>query len=161
MTINSDRDYTHIGKVIHDYRTKNGISHQKLADLCGVSQSTLQRVKTGETTLNIETAIRIADILGISLDELAGREGHHKEDPTIAARILELEHDKRNLEEAVRILSARLEEKDAIIADQRETIATQRTSIRRNDIFKTVLIAGIVFLMVCFVVAAVTLTLNL
>ena len=161
MTAGSDREYTHIGKVIHEYRTKNGITHQKLADLCGVSQSTLQRVKTGETALNIDTAIRIADILGISLDELAGRKKYHQEDPALVARLAELEHDKRNLEESVRVITARMEEKDQLISDQRQTISSQRASIRRNDIFKSILIGALAVLSLGFIAAAIIIALQL
>lgn len=151
MTINSDRDYTHIGKVINDYRTKNGISHQKFADLCGVSPSTLQRVKMGETALNIDTAIRIADILGISLDELAGR-GEHRalseaDRLTIATLESRMSEQTRTIESqqhTIELLEKDIEGKSLLIDSHAKTIYEQRRSIRRNDIFRNYLLAAFV-----------------
>ncbi len=151
MTVGSDREYTHIGKVIHEYRTKNGISHQKLADLCGVSPSTLQRVKMGETALNIDTAIRIADILGISLDELAGRGEHRALSEadrltiaTLESRMAEQSRTIESQQHTIALLEKDIEGKAQLIDSHAKTIFEQRKSIKRNDIFRNCLLAAFV-----------------
>lgn len=54
-------------------RKKRGISQQVLADLCVTSKDTIRRYENGENVPNLETAARIADCFGVSLDYLCGK----------------------------------------------------------------------------------------
>jgi transcriptional regulator with XRE-family HTH domain len=51
-------------------REREGLTQQELARAAGVAQSTIARFETGENTPNIETAKRIAQTLGVTLEEL-------------------------------------------------------------------------------------------
>ena len=54
-------------------RETAGLSQAKLAALTGVSPRTLQNWEYGMRTFDFASAARLADALGVSLDELAGR----------------------------------------------------------------------------------------
>lgn len=56
-------------------RKKRGISLRVLADLCVTSKDTIRRYENGECVPNIETAARIAEHFGVSLDYLCGQDG--------------------------------------------------------------------------------------
>lgn len=46
------------------------MTQEKLAQLAEVSLSQIRNIETSRTTCNIETALRIAKALGVSLDKL-------------------------------------------------------------------------------------------
>ena len=56
-----------------EIRKEKGISQRELAEKIHVDSSTLSYYESGRLKLTFEIAIEIADILEISLDELAGR----------------------------------------------------------------------------------------
>ncbi len=58
---------------IREIRKEKGISQRELAEKIHVDSSTLSYYESGRLKLTFEIAIEIADILEISLDELAGR----------------------------------------------------------------------------------------
>ncbi|MDD5109421.1 MAG: helix-turn-helix transcriptional regulator [Candidatus Omnitrophica bacterium] len=63
-----------IGEQIKKFRKKKGWSQQKLAEESGLSFNTITRIEQGigdSPTLN--TLVKLADVLGVGLDELAGR----------------------------------------------------------------------------------------
>lgn len=51
-------------------RIKRGISQEKLAELAGVSQSSITRFETGATMPPADAALRIADALGLSIEQV-------------------------------------------------------------------------------------------
>jgi len=60
-----------IAKNIKKYREKKGISQDKLSKLAGVTLHTITKIESGATPdPRIETVKKIADALGISVDEL-------------------------------------------------------------------------------------------
>jgi len=60
-----------IAKNIKKYRTKLGISQDKLSKLAGITLPTITKIESGATPdPRIETAKKIADALGISIDDL-------------------------------------------------------------------------------------------
>jgi transcriptional regulator with XRE-family HTH domain len=63
-----------IGEQIKKFRKKKGWSQQKLAEESGLSFNTITRIEQGigdSPTLN--TLVKLVDVLGVGLDELAGR----------------------------------------------------------------------------------------
>jgi transcriptional regulator with XRE-family HTH domain len=60
-----------IAKNIKKYREKQGISQDKLSKLAGVTLHTITKIESGATPdPRIETVKKIADALGISVDDL-------------------------------------------------------------------------------------------
>lgn len=63
-----------IGENIKEKRQALGLSQKKLAEKVGVCQQYLCRLEKDQNVPSIIMAADIADALGCSLDELAGRE---------------------------------------------------------------------------------------
>ena len=60
-----------IAKNIKKYRDKLGVSQDKLSKLAGVTLHTIAKIETGSTPdPRIETLRKIADALGVSIDDL-------------------------------------------------------------------------------------------
>jgi len=60
-----------IAKNIKKYRTKLGISQDKLSKLAGITLHTITKIESGATPdPRIETVKKIADALGVSIDKL-------------------------------------------------------------------------------------------
>ena len=51
-------------------RKLNGLSQEELADKINVSRQTLSKYETGESLPDVEKCKRIADVFGVSLDDL-------------------------------------------------------------------------------------------
>lgn len=51
-------------------RKLNGLSQEELADRINVSRQTLSKYETGESLPDVEKCKRIADVFGVSLDDL-------------------------------------------------------------------------------------------
>jgi len=63
-----------IGKQIKELRKNKGWSQQKLAEKAGLSFNTITRIEQGiGDSPTLKTLIKLADVLGVSLDELVGR----------------------------------------------------------------------------------------
>ena len=60
-----------IAKNIKKYRTKLGISQDNLSKLAGITLHTITKIESGATPdPRIETVKKIADALGVSIDDL-------------------------------------------------------------------------------------------
>ena len=60
-----------IAKNIKKYRTELGISQDKLSKLAGITLHTITKIESGATPdPRIETVKKIADALGVSIDDL-------------------------------------------------------------------------------------------
>ena len=60
-----------IAKNIKKYREKKGISQDKLSKLAGITLHTITKIESGATPdPRIETVKKIANALGVSVDEL-------------------------------------------------------------------------------------------
>ena len=91
-----------LGARIMQYRERRRLSITQLANLLGVDYMQISRYEKGKSMPSLETAVRLAGVLGISLDELAT--GSEPNLPTFKnARLLE-----------------RMRELDAIPADRQE-----------------------------------------
>lgn len=63
-----------LGEKISDLRKKNGISQEKLAELLGISRQAVTKWESGKGNPDTENLIRLAELFGVSLDELCGKE---------------------------------------------------------------------------------------
>ncbi len=59
--------------VIVHYRNRKGLTQQQLADLAGVTVRQIVRYEAGDQAPTLPVAVKMADALGLSLTELAGR----------------------------------------------------------------------------------------
>ncbi len=65
------KDQTGIGKTIRKYRQGKGISQEALARAANLSLPTIVKIESGDTpNPTIDTVKKIADSLGVSLDDL-------------------------------------------------------------------------------------------
>jgi DNA-binding XRE family transcriptional regulator len=65
-----DFDWRGLGDRIRRWRLARGMNQQQLADVCGMTQSGLYRVETGQTNPQLATLQRIAWALHCSVREL-------------------------------------------------------------------------------------------
>ena len=68
--IPKDFDWKELGDRIRQWRLARGMNQQQLADGCGMTQSGLYRVETGQTNPQLITVQRIASALHCSVREL-------------------------------------------------------------------------------------------
>ena len=68
-----------IGESIRKIRKARGMTLKQLAEKSGYWDRHLQMIEVGDRTPKITTVIDIADVLGVSLDELVGRKMDFKE----------------------------------------------------------------------------------
>ncbi len=59
-----------IPNIIRYSRLEAGMTQKELATKIGESQQNLDKIEHGQRVVSLPTAIRIAKVLGISLDEL-------------------------------------------------------------------------------------------
>lgn len=64
--------YDRIGGNVRRIRMEKGLTQERLAEEAELSLAAVQKVETGQSGLRLETLIRIALVLGVSLDILAG-----------------------------------------------------------------------------------------
>jgi len=55
---------------IRKLRLEKGYTQKELADKLGISESAVSLIENGKRKLKLETAIKLAEIFGVSLDEL-------------------------------------------------------------------------------------------
>ena len=63
-------DYVVIGKRIRELRKKKGMTQAALAKRSGVEPSNISHIERAATKLSLPTLVSIANVLGVSLDEL-------------------------------------------------------------------------------------------
>ncbi len=59
-----------IGKQLQRVREEKGVSQAKLAKAAGIPVGTLRNLEQGRRVPRLDTAIKLAEALGVSLDEL-------------------------------------------------------------------------------------------
>jgi transcriptional regulator with XRE-family HTH domain len=65
-----------LGERLRQLRELAGLTQNELAKKARVQQSVIWAVEAGkQKSMNLHTALRIAEVLGVSLDLLAGRRG--------------------------------------------------------------------------------------
>ena len=63
-------NYVQIGQTIKSLRSEAGLIQEQMAEMCGISTSFLGHIERGTRKLSLETAVKIADCLHVSLDAL-------------------------------------------------------------------------------------------
>lgn len=62
-----------IGASLYHHRTKAGMSREMLARKAGVSRSAIEYYEDGHSAPGILAVVKIADALGLTIDDLIGR----------------------------------------------------------------------------------------
>lgn len=70
---------------LRQIREDRGISQTALATATGYSESVIRNYEDGCTCPSVKTLCQIADVLGVSLDYLVGRNGQDANDCTLEA----------------------------------------------------------------------------
>lgn len=64
-----------IGEKLKDLRKKKDLTLDKLAEITGIAKATLSRIENNVVGGNYSTLKKISDALGVSLEDLSGKEG--------------------------------------------------------------------------------------
>jgi transcriptional regulator with XRE-family HTH domain len=64
-----------VGTRLRAYRNELGLSQTKFADGLHISAQQLQKYETGVNSLSLGRAVEVSDLLGVSLNKLAGVNG--------------------------------------------------------------------------------------
>lgn len=62
--------YERIGRQVHRYRIRNGLTQMQLAEAVGISQSFLGHIERGTRKMSIDTLCSLAAVLNCSVDDL-------------------------------------------------------------------------------------------
>ena len=62
---------------LHDMRVQQNLSQGQVAEAMGCVQSLISKYERAEANITIEVALRLADILGCTVDYLVGRDVVH------------------------------------------------------------------------------------
>lgn len=63
-------DYYKIGQKIRKTRKARGLSQEEIAEAVDISVTHMSHIETGNTKLSLPVAVAIAEVLGISMDDL-------------------------------------------------------------------------------------------
>ena len=66
--MNSELDFTEIGKRIQKYRVKNKLTQEKLGEMTGTDQKYISKIECGYHKSGLNTVAAIAKALGVSVD---------------------------------------------------------------------------------------------
>jgi transcriptional regulator with XRE-family HTH domain len=58
------------GEKLRTLRERQGLSQRQLSDMLGVHQSHLWRMEQGKKTPNVAMVLKVADIFGVTTDQL-------------------------------------------------------------------------------------------
>lgn len=110
-------DYKKMGKRIREYRTRAFMTQEKLAEVIELSAVYISQIETGIRKPSLETIIKVANALGVTLDCL------------VSESITINEDDKIN--EILVILKGRTKEELSLASD---TIRTVLNHVRNNTV---------------------------
>ena len=74
-----DIDYKAIGRRIKAARLRNAVTQSAIAESTGLSTPHISNIETGNTKLGLPTIIHLANVLGVSVDELLCDNVNHSE----------------------------------------------------------------------------------
>jgi transcriptional regulator with XRE-family HTH domain len=77
-----DLDMADFAQRLRELRTQRNLTQARVAELVGVGLRVYHRWERGGAAPHFETLLKLADVLGVSLDELAGRK-HAPDDARI------------------------------------------------------------------------------
>ena len=64
-----------MGEIIFTLRNNKKLNQRQLAEKCGVTQQFIQMVESGKRTPSLNTAKKLAEALGVTIDDLIGKAG--------------------------------------------------------------------------------------
>lgn len=64
-----------MGEIIFALRNNKKLNQRQLAEKCGVTQQFIQMVESGKRTPSLNTAKKLAEALGVTIDDLIGKAG--------------------------------------------------------------------------------------
>lgn len=64
-----------MGNRIREIRKRRNLTQKQLAAKIGVADSTVSQYETGKRSVDNETLLKLGEVLGVSIDEILGREG--------------------------------------------------------------------------------------
>ena len=85
-----------LSQKILDLRTQRGMSQEELADALSVSRQSVSKWETGQSVPDLDKIIRLADLFGITVDELV-REGERPEPPKAEPQVIYVTKEKKGL----------------------------------------------------------------
>ena len=65
-----DVNYYLVGSKIKEKRKKRELTQEQLAEMCDLSVSYIAHIERGTKSLSLETAVKLSNVLGVSLDYL-------------------------------------------------------------------------------------------
>lgn len=65
----AEMDYKAIGLRVKIARIRKGLTQEKVCELAELSSSHVSNIETGNTKVSLQTLIRIANAIGVSVDE--------------------------------------------------------------------------------------------
>lgn len=82
---------------IKEFRLRKGLKQKQLGKMIGVSESTISLYESGNREPDTKTWLRLADILGATVDELIGRETDTapQEDDDLVREVKGLDEEER------------------------------------------------------------------
>lgn len=92
--ISCEAYYYRIGSSIRKNRQEKGMTQEELAEAAGLSLKMVQKLEGGQKGFRMETVIRIAETLGVSLGSLADTQGEDERALFCREMYYELVRDK-------------------------------------------------------------------
>ena len=86
--------YYMIGSSIRRNRQEKGLTQEELAEAAGLSLKMIQKLEGGQKGFRMETVIRIAETLGVSIGSLADMQGEDEKTVSCQEMFYELIRDK-------------------------------------------------------------------
>ena len=90
--------YYRIGSSIRRNRQEKGLTQEELAEAAGLSLKMVQKLEGGQKGFRMETVIRIAETLGVSIGSLTDQQGEDEQAVFCREMFYELVRDKTSEE---------------------------------------------------------------
>ena len=105
--------YETYGERVKAYRELRGLTQPQLAEQTGIPPTSLSRIETNGRKVTLEEAVRLADVLNISLGQLAGVE---EPSPGFSADVLHrVDHCRKASRAALEHVQAVIDDLDVLV----------------------------------------------
>lgn len=101
---NNSKSTTTIGKNIHKFRKKKGLTQSELAVILGVKNTAVSNWETGDNNPPADSLGNICEALGISATELLGLKHPRDELSFEERRVIQKYRENKNMQHAVKVL---------------------------------------------------------
>ena len=129
MTIEDDNS---IGKRVRRYREARGWSQKELSEKTGLSQSGISKIETDELTPAMDTLQKIADVLGVGLNELITLETSSELETTVLIDLTKIFVERKEYHHALEHIAELEKRGDLLEHQKREMIITKAESLMRS-----------------------------